>query len=135
MYKDYLVNKDDDFLIEDYLKYNELFTQILEYMNKTSTETIHFWGQVSTHTNGLKLYENAINISKYIDSIKESFNDLMKISLKNLEFLKHYAYFIKEITYNEQELIEINEKINHLNQENQYIVNTDHRDCIVFYYD
>jgi len=100
-------------------------------MNKTSTETIHFWGQVSTRNNGLKVYENAINISKNINSMKKCFNDLMKIPLKNLEFLKHYAFFIKEITYNEQELVEINEKINHLHQENQYLASTDHKDSIV----
>jgi hypothetical protein len=76
MYKNYIMNTDNDFHIENVLKYNDVIGKVLDLMNKTAVETISFWTEIGLNLgnrlakNSLKIYEHAVKISKNIKSTK-----------------------------------------------------------------
>ena len=135
MYKDYLQTKDEDFHIENILKFNYLTNSIFTLMNKTANEAMHFWTEIKMNRSGKKIYEGALTISKYVYMMKSNYNELIHdVKFVNTQFLALYADFLHKILYDELEKENITEKIKELREKqkrDKYIQHNEHFESLV----
>jgi hypothetical protein len=109
MYKDYLLKKEEDFHIENVLKYNVLTNDIIDLMQHTANETIQFWGEIKSKQNGVKLYENAVNIHKNVNLMKSFFTELVhSLKFRNRYFIKFFSVFLEKTIFHDSDSINFN---------------------------
>ena len=112
MNKDYYVD------IESIMQYNDIISKILDLMEKTTEKTIEFWGDVKSDIKKSKIYQSSEKISYCLKKMKVYYFELMdKLRFRNLNFLNLYSDFLQKIIFNENEGIELKEKICQIQKE------------------
>ena len=102
-------------MVEDVIKYDSLVNKILDNIEVITNEIMQFWSKIKAKKIDEKIYENSEVISELIKKTNTIFQEIDNtLSFKSLEFLKLYTNFIEDIVNNEDEGLELRDKITNL---------------------
>ena len=112
MYQSYSQQFNEHIDIENVLKYNNLSSEIIKEMEKTTQRTVDFWNEVKSSSDKSNIYEAAVKISNSIREMKAYSTELVNdLGYKDINFLKLYCDFLEKIIFNEQDAMELREKL------------------------